>query len=272
VKLLEGITELLPRYEAFLIDQWGVLHDGRQLFPGVKETLVLLRDHGKRVVIATNSSKSAARNRVRLLESFDTSEALYTGLISSAELLLEHLSNPGSAHLRFVVVADAGDEVLLSAQDHRRTLSIADADLVALLSVDPRADPQPISALLKLAAARGLPLWTPSRDAATVTVHGVFTGLGQLAALYESWGGTVRNFGKPDPSFYQAVRATVGSSIPPRAVLAIGDQLGTDIAGATREGFDSLLVRTGAGADAFTHLPELPAIECPTYVLESLRP
>ena len=53
---------------------------------------------------------------------------------------------------------------------------------------------------------------------------------GSLAVRYQELGGDVRSLGKPDPAIYQPVLQSLG--LPPERVLAVGDALRTDIAGA----------------------------------------
>ena len=53
---------------------------------------------------------------------------------------------------------------------------------------------------------------------------------GSLAVRYQELGGDVRSLGKPDPAIYQPVLQSLG--VPVGRVLAVGDALHTDIAGA----------------------------------------
>ena len=53
---------------------------------------------------------------------------------------------------------------------------------------------------------------------------------GALALRYATLGGDVRSLGKPDPAIYQPVLRQL--DLPPEQVLAVGDSLRTDIAGA----------------------------------------
>ena len=66
---------------------------------------------------------------------------------------------------------------------------------------------------------------------------------GALAARYEELGGRVRYFGKPYPDVYDLTLSRLG--LPLTRVLAIGDGLATDIAGADAAGLDSVLVTSG---------------------------
>ena len=71
---------------------------------------------------------------------------------------------------------------------------------------------------------------------------------GALAARYEALGGTVRYHGKPHPSVYRTCFDLLGR-VDPRRIVAIGDSLRTDIAGANGVGIDSLLVTGGIHAE-----------------------
>ena len=67
---------------------------------------------------------------------------------------------------------------------------------------------------------------------------------GALAQRYEELGGDVLYYGKPYPPIYDSCLHLIGDPDPAR-VLAIGDSLRTDIAGAAGMGMDSILVLGG---------------------------
>jgi ribonucleotide monophosphatase NagD (HAD superfamily) len=66
---------------------------------------------------------------------------------------------------------------------------------------------------------------------------------GALAVRYQELGGDVRSLGKPDPAIYQPVLAQL--AMPKDRVLAVGDSLRTDIAGATAVGLATCWVLDG---------------------------
>jgi HAD superfamily hydrolase (TIGR01459 family) len=66
---------------------------------------------------------------------------------------------------------------------------------------------------------------------------------GSLALRYRALGGDVRSLGKPDPAIYQPALAQLG--LPTGRVLAVGDSLRTDIAGAAAAGLASCWVLDG---------------------------
>ena len=65
---LEGLAAVADRYALFIIDQWGVLHNGESLHDGAVETLRELRARGKKIVILSNSSKRLSVSTRRMAE------------------------------------------------------------------------------------------------------------------------------------------------------------------------------------------------------------
>ena len=57
---LEGLAAVADRYALFLIDQWGVMHDGHTPYPGAVECMANLQQMGKKIILLSNSSKRKA--------------------------------------------------------------------------------------------------------------------------------------------------------------------------------------------------------------------
>ena len=99
-------------------------------------------------------------------------------------------------------------------------------------------------------------------------------GPGWIAKYYEKLGGMITEYGKPfDPIYDMAIE--MAGPVEPREVLMIGDNLKTDIRGAVRRGFDSMMVLEG-GVHGWLSPAELAAFSAevgvaPTYVAPSLR-
>ena len=53
---VSGVSSL-PDYDTYLLDMWGVMHDGSKPYDGVLDTISQLKAKGKRLVILSNSSK-----------------------------------------------------------------------------------------------------------------------------------------------------------------------------------------------------------------------
>ena len=65
-RFVPGLSAFVDRYEAFIIDQWGVLHDGAKPYPGAVETVAELHRREKRVLLLSNSGRRVTQNRERL--------------------------------------------------------------------------------------------------------------------------------------------------------------------------------------------------------------
>jgi len=106
--------------------------------------------------------------------------------------------------------------------------------------------------VLAEALSRGLPMVCANPD--LVVVHNGKPALcaGALAEEYQRLGGRVRWHGKPYPSVYESCLGLLGIG-EKRRILAIGDSLRTDIAGAAGAGIDSLFIAGGIHADEFSN-------------------
>ncbi|TFZ33930.1 TIGR01459 family HAD-type hydrolase, partial [Pseudomonas syringae] len=68
IREIPGLSAIAGAFDAFLVDQYGVLRDGRGPYPGAAETLVRLKQAGKRVIVLSNSGKRSTENDRRLAE------------------------------------------------------------------------------------------------------------------------------------------------------------------------------------------------------------
>jgi len=105
-----------------------------------------------------------------------------------------------------------------------------------------------------------------NRDATLPTESGLIPGAGAMVAAVEVAAGRRADItiGKPEPYLYKMVLEDL--NVDPSEVLAVGDRLDTDVAGAHNAGIDSLLVLTGvAKREDIERSPVRP-----TYVLRDL--
>ncbi|MFO1188440.1 MAG: TIGR01459 family HAD-type hydrolase [Alphaproteobacteria bacterium] len=249
IPILSGIGAIADRYDGFVIDLWGVLYDGVKPFPGVIETLDRLRARGKRVLLLTNAPRRALLI-VRRLERAGLPHAHYDDLISSGEAAFEALQQraaPWAQGLgrRIFFAGSARDPDVVNGLGLIETQNVDEADFlysVGVDSVDESLDRY--RDVLARAAARRLVFVCANPDLAVI--HDGQRGMcaGTLAAHYETLGGAVHYFGKPYPAVYEAAFARLGLKDRGQ-VVAVGDSLRTDIAGARAFGFDALLVLGG---------------------------
>ena len=252
---IEGLREVAPDFDAFVVDQWGVLHDGQKPLPGAVEALERLRAAGRRIVLLSNSGRRRHRARAALVRmGFDL--ALFDGLVTSGELAWRALragSVPGLAQpgRRCLLVMRHGDRSVVEGLDLELVRRPEDADFLFISGVDsPEAKLEDYLPLLESCARHGLPALCSNPDRMAPTAVGLALAPGAVARKYEELGGRVVYFGKPDPRVFDACLELLGD--PPRErVVVVGDSLEHDIRGARNAGLQSILIACGLHRPAF---------------------
>ncbi|RWC53841.1 MAG: TIGR01459 family HAD-type hydrolase [Mesorhizobium sp.] len=251
---------LAERYDVFLLDQFGVLHDGQQPYAGAVEALSALKRAGKTVVLISNSGKRAEPNE-RRLKKLGFEEASWDHFVSSGEVAWRAFRDmAASGALRggtkCLLISRDGDRSAIDGLPLALTDNSDDAELVLIsASEGDRYDLDHYRALLGPAAARQVPCFCTNPDRIMLTAVGPRFGAGELADLYESLGGSVTRIGKPYPAIYEAALALAGN--PDRgSVVCVGDSIEHDIAGGAGAGVATALVRSGILAN-FTDLSAL---------------
>ncbi|APG88325.1 HAD superfamily protein (plasmid) [Sinorhizobium americanum CCGM7] len=248
VRTIPGLSAIAEAYDAFLVDQFGVLRDGRGPYPGAAETLVRLKHAGKRIIILSNSGKRSAEND-RRLAALGFEPGSWDWFLTSGEvawqLLRREQATAAGGMRKCLLISRDGDLSPLKGLDLVRTESGEAADIVLLAGSE--GDVHSLGYyedLLRPAARRGIPCLCTNPDKVMLTRTGHAFGAGRLAKLYESLGGKVRWIGKPFPDIYDFALDFLGRPDPAR-VFAIGDSVEHDIAGAASAGLGSALVATG---------------------------
>jgi len=255
IRLIDGMRALVPEYDGFILDLWGVVHDGTAPFPGVLDCMERLIGAEKRLVLLSNAPRRSD-DVVRRITRIGVPEGLYHGVMSSGEEAWQYLrrrDEPFYAALgrRCLHIGSERDLEIREGLDLLFVDAPAEADFI--LNTGPAewddtiADYAPV---LETARANGLPMVCANPD--LVVIHDGKPALcaGALAEQYEAMGGRVRWHGKPYPSVYDSCLGLLGIA-DRRRILAIGDSLRTDIAGAEGAGIDSLLIAGGVHATEF---------------------
>jgi HAD superfamily hydrolase (TIGR01459 family) len=251
---ITSFAAILGEVDAFLLDQFGTLHDGTTLYPGVVEAMAALRRAGKRLLILSNSGKRAQPNIARLA-AIGLPPETYDGFLSSGEVAWQLLAEgrlPGLAAARRCLVLSRGeDAAALAGLNLERTADAAHADLILLLGSEAdRFGLDSYRERLAPAAARGVLCLCGNPDRSMVLSDGrLAPAAGRIAELYAAMGGPVASIGKPGAAIYEAafdmLRASAGAAIDRSRVWAVGDSIEHDVAGAASQGCRSLLVMTG---------------------------
>ncbi|MBB6252572.1 TIGR01459 family HAD-type hydrolase [Nitrospirillum iridis] len=268
IPLYTGLSQLADRYDGFILDLWGVVHDGIAPYPGVPDCLKALRAAGKRVCLLSNAPRRVDAAAARLTEMGLTPDH-YDALLTSGEATHDALRDPpdawhaalGPKLLHIGPDRDAG--VYLDLAGRVRVDTPTEADFVLNTGIvdfdETLADYEPV---LAACAALNLPMVCANPDLVVHVGAQLVICAGELARRYEELGGDVRQHGKPYASVYARCFDLLGG-IPPARILAVGDSLRTDMAGANAAGIDGLLITGGIHreelgvADPLADLPDL---------------
>jgi HAD superfamily hydrolase (TIGR01459 family) len=254
VPLIESAGDLLARYEVLFCDVWGVVHDGVRAYPGANDALPRFRAGGGRVVLVSNAPLPSERVAALLDEKGVAREA-WDAIVCSGDLALQHCAREGIGRVHHV--GPPRDLPLFAGGAlERAALDDAEALLVTGLVDDVNETAEDYRPMLERALARGLALVCANPDLVVEVGGKSYLCAGAIAALYETMGGPVVWAGKPRPMAYDAAFAAAerlaGRPVPRGRVLAVGDALRTDLAGAAAAGVDALFIAGGIHREAVT--------------------
>jgi HAD superfamily hydrolase (TIGR01459 family) len=255
IRMIQGMRELAEEYDGFILDLWGVVHDGTAPFPGVLDCMERLIGAGKRLVLLSNAPRRSDDVKRRIAK-IGVPERLYHGVMSSGEeawLHLKHRDEPFYRALgnRCLHIGSERDLEMREGLDLAFVETPAEADFILNTGPGEWEDTlETYAPVLHDALARQLPMVCANPDLVVVRNGKPALCAGALAEEYQRLGGRVRWHGKPYPSVYDSCLGLLGIG-DQRRILAIGDSLRTDIAGAAGVGIDSLFIARGIHAAEF---------------------
>jgi len=250
---LTGFAPLADRFDGFILDLWGVIHDGVRAFPAAVDCLHRLRAARKPTLLLSNVPRPN-RDAQALMQRMGITGDLYTDILTSGEAVQRALRNPPDLWWAELGrrVFHLGPERDRGVLDGLKLTSMPDptaANFVLNTGPDDHRNPSDMAEfepVLQECARHHLPMVCANPD--LVVIRGGVRVLcaGALAERYRELGGDVRSLGKPDPAIYQPVLQRLG--LPPDRILAVGDALHTDIAGAQGVGIAACWVLGGVHA------------------------
>lgn len=244
---IEYFSGLAAQYDAFILDLWGVIHDGVKPYPGAVDCLKALHESGSPVVLLSNAPRPAKQVEEKM-EAMGIPRSWYKDIITSGEattiFLKEAQANGWGKHYYFCGLPD--DEAMMAGTGFERVDDIAKADWVLCAGYDYFGQPpEEMDAVIKAAAARKLPALCTNPDIEVVRQSGErILCAGHLAQRYEALGGAVTYIGKPHEYVYELAMRHF-PHMEKSKILAVGDGPHTDIQGANKAGIPCVLVTGG---------------------------
>ncbi|MBI1214077.1 MAG: TIGR01459 family HAD-type hydrolase [Alphaproteobacteria bacterium] len=251
IRIIQGLSALAPRYDALICDVWGVIHNGREAYPGVVDCLKRARAGNKIVLLLSNAPRPSAPIMDQL-ESLKVPRDAYDAIVTSGDLT-QSVFAERTADGKTLSVFHVGPDRDLPLFEGYNVARVAMEDAQAIVCTGPFDDtkegPDDYRDLWTKARARDLPLICANPDLVVQRGDRLIYCAGALGKLYQEMGGDVLYLGKPHLPVYDFVarrlEQTAARAIDKRKWLAIGDGLKTDVLGATRAGIDVLLITGG---------------------------
>jgi len=242
---ISGLGEVADDYDALLCDIWGVMHNGKIAYHDACAALERFRAERGPVILISNSPRPSAAIPAQFAQIGVPGEP-FDAIVTSGDATINELA-------AFKLGPDRDDVIYEGMEMHFSALE--DAAFISWTGLfdDDVETPEDYRNLLNEAADMGISMVCANPDVQVKRDGKLIYCGGALAQLYDEIGGKVIYAGKPHSPIYELSRAWVeeiaGYDIPKDRVLAIGDNIFTDLLGAQQEDYDCLYIQDGLHAD-----------------------
>jgi HAD superfamily hydrolase (TIGR01459 family) len=259
LRFVERLSDLVGGVEVILSDIWGVVHNGLEAFPVACEALHTFRQRGGTVILITNAPRPADSVQ-RQLRKLGVADDTYDAIVSSGDLTrLFVADHPGKK--MFWLGPERDSSIHRGLDPLMSPLEQADYIVCTGLFDDETESAEDYRAMMLQARERKLPLICANPDIVVERGDRLIYCAGAIAELYRELGGEVIFYGKPHRPIYERAMTLAaahrGHAAPLDRVLAIGDSVRTDLAGAHGFGIDCLFVTRGIHSEEFEGIDQL---------------
>ena len=285
-KVINSFSEISDKYNVFILDQWGVMHDGRHGYDHAIDAVKHLIYKNKQLIIISNSSKRRISS-INSLKDLGFNKNNFIEVMTSGEMIWQELKDfsykydfktKNCFHI-FDSSKEDGKDFRIGLEKFKFIDNIKDADFI--LACTPFQNTKPIDyiPILKEALEMNLIMFCANPDFVTIEKNNESNMycMGTIADLYDHMGGKVVILGKPSKEIYLKSCKQL-DQIDKSKTIAVGDSLDHDILGASNFGVDSVLITSGIHKDLFKYSTEkgIKNIENdrkwnfkPTYICEN---
>lgn len=262
-KFCQGVSDISDSYMGFIIDEWGTLHDGEGLFPGVLACMKELKERKKTILLLSNSTQRAEIHKERL-KKMGLGPSLYTEIITPGEMIWQGVHHQTEGVFKDIgkkcfVFSHRGDTSLIDGSGVEVTEDIENADFVLIAGMDyPRKMLDHYEPLIRRAIQLRLKAICPAPDSLSKIGNALLKGPTLLAQRYEDSGGIVHHIGKPHPLiFMHCIEILKAKEIYPSGTVVLGDTMAHDVIGGHTMSLDTCLFKSGLHAANFGHCQTL---------------
>ena len=256
---VDRLSDLVDGAEVVLSDIWGVVHNGLEAFPEACEALHTFRSQGGTVILITNAPRPADSVQ-RQLRKLGIADETYDAIVSSGDLTRNFVAgHPGKKV--FWLGPERDNSIYRGLDPVFAPLEQSDYIVCTGPFDDETETAEDYRGMMLQARERKLPLICANPDIVVERGDRLVYCAGAIAELYRELGGEVIFYGKPHRPIYERAMELAaehrGHSAPLSRVLAIGDSVRTDLAGAHGFGIDCLFVTRGIHSEEFEGIDQL---------------
>ncbi|MAH04762.1 MAG: TIGR01459 family HAD-type hydrolase [Pseudomonadota bacterium] len=251
-KFCAGVSDISDSYMGFILDLWGVLHNGKKAFDDVPYALKELSARGKTVILLSNAAIDAKDMKARL-KKMGITPTMYSKIITAGQYLRDLLSNEESGFgKKYYLISPEDNYPIINDLDLERVDDIKEADFLVIVGLPKGQYLDDVTPILRKGVQRHLKAVCLNPDSLSLLGAAYLGGPNAIASKYKDFGGIVEYIGKPYKPIYKAcVDFLQENDIFPGDTVMVGDTMAHDILGASLAGMDTCLVRTGIHAAAF---------------------
>jgi len=248
LKKLDHLSKIYSSYDTFIIDLWGVMHNGISLNKKAMEVVKNLTLKSKKIVFLSNAPRPSL-NVKEFLMNMKMEEKYLKNIVTSGEAAMSAINQNRFGKFFFHLGPDRDEPIFKQVKKNQTSIEKSEFILCTGLFDEHEGDLDYYKNLLKDHLSKKLVCTNPD-----LTVHRGNSEeycAGLIAQIFESMGGEVIYFGKPYKEIYKMCFKNQ------ERVLAIGDNLRTDIKGANNLKIDSIFILDGVHRQEYKSENEL---------------
>ena len=243
---LSGLSKIYSKFDIFLVDLWGVIHNGIECYSDALNVLKNLKKT-KKIILISNAPRPSSSVQ-KFLSQINFNKSFYDFLITSGDLTRYYLKNFTKKENFYHLGPDRDNSLFSNLMLKKTTLK--NARFVICTGVNNNNDNlNKYFSILKKIKKRNLKIICANPDLIVHRGDRAEYCAGSIAKLYEKMGGRVEYFGKPYRNIYEYIfrilKKNSKKKIYKSKVLVIGDNLNTDISGANNFNVKNLFIAGG---------------------------
>jgi HAD superfamily hydrolase (TIGR01459 family) len=248
---LNHLSEIFDVYDTFVIDLWGVVHNGIILNQKAIEAIDQLKKNSKKIVFLSNAPRPSAKV-IDFLKSIQMDKKYLSNVVTSGEAAM-HAINENKFGKKFYHLGPERDfSIFEKEKNNKTTIEKCDFILCTGLFDGHESDLNFYKKFLENHTSKKLVCTNPDLIVHRGKIQEYCAGY--IAKIFEDIGGETIYYGKPHEEIYKMCFSDN------EKVFAIGDNLRTDIKGANNMNKDCLLISGGVHRDEFNNNNELEAL------------